>query len=221
VNVPDVMITAGVTYRLVTDHLGSVRLVVDAATGVIAQRLDYDEFGRVVLDTSPGFQPFGFAGGLYDPDTGLVRFGARDYDAETGRWTAKDPLLFDGGDTNLYAYALGDPINRADPGGMFAWILPAAAAEWVLIAGAATVVAWAGWQGICALSKSLDDGSEVDIPWLPVANDPRGECEFEGLVTDMRSKVERCDYICPDGKKRSLLFFDGVKADCPPTLPYR
>ena len=41
-------------------------------------------------DTNPGFQPFGFAGGLYDPDTGLVRFGARDYDAETGRWTSKE-----------------------------------------------------------------------------------------------------------------------------------
>ena len=94
-----------------------MRLVVDAATGTVAQRIDYDEAGRVVLDTSPGFQPFGFAGGLYDLDTGLVRFGARDYDAEVGRWTAKDPLLFDGGDTNLYAYALGDPVNRIDPTG--------------------------------------------------------------------------------------------------------
>jgi len=52
--------------------------------------MDYDEWGRAVLDTNPGFQPFGFAGGLHDRDTGLVRFGARDYDPETGRWTAKD-----------------------------------------------------------------------------------------------------------------------------------
>ena len=41
--------------------------------------MDYDAFGRVLADTAPGFQPFGFAGGLYDHDTGLVRFGARDY----------------------------------------------------------------------------------------------------------------------------------------------
>jgi len=54
------------------------------------QRLAYDEFGRVLGDSNPGFQPFGFAGGLYDADTGLVRFGARDYDAYTGRWTARD-----------------------------------------------------------------------------------------------------------------------------------
>ena len=33
------------------------------------------------------FQPFGFAGGLYDHQTGLIRFGARDYDSEAGRWT--------------------------------------------------------------------------------------------------------------------------------------
>jgi RHS repeat-associated protein len=90
----------GTTYRLITDHLGSVRLVVDAADGSVAQRLDYDAFGRVLNDTNPGFQPFGFAGGLYDRDTGLVRFGVRDYDAYAGRWTAKDPVLFQGGDAH-------------------------------------------------------------------------------------------------------------------------
>lgn len=46
-----------------------------------------------------------------------MRFGARDYDAETGRWTAKDPILFGGGDTNLYGYVLNDPVNFNDPGG--------------------------------------------------------------------------------------------------------
>jgi RHS repeat-associated protein len=69
---------------------------------------------NVSLRTSSGLQPFGFAGGLYDPQTKLTRFGARDYDAETGRWTSKDPILFDGGDTNLYGYVLGDPVNLVD-----------------------------------------------------------------------------------------------------------
>ena len=69
-------------------------------------------------DSNPQFQPFGFAGGLYDPDTRLTRFGARDYDAETGRWTAKDPILFDGGDSNLYGYVLQDPVNGIDPSGL-------------------------------------------------------------------------------------------------------
>lgn len=68
--------------------------------------------------------PFGLAGGLYDADTGLVRFGARDYDARFGRWTHKDPILFDGGQTNLYVYVGNDPVNRSDPFGTFAITLP-------------------------------------------------------------------------------------------------
>ena len=117
-NVPDYLIKAGTTYRIVSDHLGSVRLVADAKSGEIVQRIDYDEFGKVLADSNPGFQPFGFAGGLYDRDTKLIRFGARDYDAETGRWTTKDPIGFSGGDTNLYGYVLSDPVNLLDPRGL-------------------------------------------------------------------------------------------------------
>jgi RHS repeat-associated protein len=109
------MVKGGVTYRIVADHLGSPRLIVDVATGTVVQELRYDAFGNVLLDTNPGFQPFGFAGGLYDHQTGLVRFGLRDYDPRVGRWTAKDPILFAGGDTNLYVYVVNDPINLLDP----------------------------------------------------------------------------------------------------------
>ncbi|HEX2058445.1 MAG TPA: RHS repeat-associated core domain-containing protein [Actinomycetota bacterium] len=131
-HVPDLIIRGGSSYRVVTDQIGSVRLVVDTATGEVVQRLDYDPFGRVLQDTNPGFQPFGFAGGLYDPATGLVRFGARDYDAEAGRFTAKDPLGFGGGDTNLYAYVTNDPVNLVDPSGEFAFI-PILLGAWAVI----------------------------------------------------------------------------------------
>jgi RHS repeat-associated protein len=114
INVPEYMMKGGATYRIVTDHLGSPRLVVDTATGAIAQRLDYDEFGQILQDTNPGFQPFGFAGGLYDQHTKLTRFGARDYDPFTGRWTTKDPIRFGGADPNLYRYSADDPINLSD-----------------------------------------------------------------------------------------------------------
>jgi RHS repeat-associated protein len=117
-NVPDYMVKNAVTYRLIADHLGSIRLVVDTTSGAIAQRLDYDEFGVVLTDTNPGFQPFGFAGGLYDSQTGLLRFGARDYDAQTGRWTVKDPLGLDEDETNLYAYVGNDPVNAVDAEGL-------------------------------------------------------------------------------------------------------
>ena len=120
-NIPDYMVKGGTIYRILSDHLGSPRLVVDATTGTIVQRIDYDEFGAIILDTNPGFQPFGFAGGLYDQDTKLTRFGARDYDAETGRWTAKDTIRFAGGSTNLYGYVLNDPVNLLDPTGLQQW----------------------------------------------------------------------------------------------------
>jgi RHS repeat-associated protein len=116
---PEYLIRGGVTYRLVTDHLGSVRLVLNATTGAVVQQLEYDPFGQVLVDTNPGFQPFGYAGGLYDPLTGLLRFGARDYDPATGRWLSKDPIGFKGGDSNLYAYVGNDPINNTDPTGLF------------------------------------------------------------------------------------------------------
>ena len=115
---PDYMVKDGVTYRFIRDVQGSVRLVVDSATGLVAQRLDYDAFGNVLLDTNPGFQPFGFQSGLYDPDTALVQFGVRWYDAKTGRWLSKDPILLEGG-FNLYVFCGNDPVNFADPLGLW------------------------------------------------------------------------------------------------------
>jgi len=119
-NVPDFMIipagqaNAG-TYRIISDHLGSPRLILDIGNGNLISQLDYDDWGKVLLSSQNiEFQPFGFAGGLYDPDTKLVRFGMRDYDPELGRWTTKDTVRFDGDGTNLYGYALNDPVNSID-----------------------------------------------------------------------------------------------------------
>ncbi len=122
VNVPDIVVDVltGEAWRIVHDQLGSPRLVVDIDSGDVVAEREWDEFGRVLVDTAPGLLPFGYAGGLEDVDTGLVRFGARDYDADAGRWTAKDPISFSGGTTNLYEYAGNDPVNFIDASGQFA-----------------------------------------------------------------------------------------------------
>lgn len=104
-------------FKIITDHLGSLRLIV-SRSGRVLQLMEHDEFGRILQDTRPGFLPFGFAGGLYDYRTGMIRFGARDYDPETGRWLSKDPIRFNGGDTNLYGYVMADPVNFIDPSGL-------------------------------------------------------------------------------------------------------
>jgi RHS repeat-associated protein len=115
------MIKEGNTYQLITDHLGSVRMVVNVNTGEVVERTDYDEFGNILerseIPTWSG-QPFAYAGGLYDSQTKLVRFGARDYEARVGRWTVKDPIRFVGGETSLYGYVGNDPINLVDPSGL-------------------------------------------------------------------------------------------------------
>ncbi len=124
-HVPDYVIKYGAdagVYRIISDHLGSPRLLVDTSSGTVTQRIDYDEFGNVKLVTNPGFQPFWFAGGIWDgeapgalhPGTRLLRFGVRDLDPVTGRWMSKDPVRFSTVGTNLYAYAPGDPINWLD-----------------------------------------------------------------------------------------------------------
>lgn len=43
------------------------------------------------------------------------------YDPTIGRWTAEDPLAFEGGDVNLYRYVGNSPANATDPTGMAEW----------------------------------------------------------------------------------------------------
>ena len=121
---PYKMTRNGQTYYLAYNQVGSLRAVT-AENGTIVKTIEYDTFGNVLSDSNESLKvPFGFAGGLYDPDTKLTRFGYRDYDAETGKWTAKDPIGFDGGDANLYGYVLGDPVGLVDPSGKSIWIIP-------------------------------------------------------------------------------------------------
>jgi len=95
----------------------------------------------------------GFAGGLYDPDTQLTRFGYRDYDAQTGKWTAKDPIRFNGGDVNLYGYVLGDPVNFVDPEGLIRCPTPKDIASFIFL-------------GICTL-YNFEQGKAPPRPSKP------------------------------------------------------
>ena len=118
-NVPELILQGGKTYRVITDHLGSPVMVVNIedATDVLFEAR-YDAWGnRTVHIGDEDSVPFGFAGGLYDADTGLVRFGARDYDPVTGRWISKDPLRWTKGESNVYVHGGDDPVNWLDVDG--------------------------------------------------------------------------------------------------------
>ncbi|MGE4293990.1 MAG: RHS repeat-associated core domain-containing protein [Desulfovibrio sp.] len=108
----------GAKILLHTDQIGSVRMVEFPTDGMVKEIL-YDAFGNVVRDGNPYLRsPLGFAGGLHDWDTELVRFGWRDYDPDTGRFTAQDPIGAAGGDPDWYGYCLDDPVNGRDPEGL-------------------------------------------------------------------------------------------------------
>ena len=90
--------------------------MINAFSFYLATKLDKVNSRTPTHTRIPGFQPFGFQSGLYDGDTALVQFGARWYDAASGRWLSKDPILLEGG-LNLYVFCGNDPVNFADPWG--------------------------------------------------------------------------------------------------------
>jgi RHS repeat-associated protein len=153
---PVSMSKEGSTYYLTYDQVGSLRVVADAA-GNVVKRIDYDSFGNIINDTNPSFEvPFGFAGGLYDPDTGLVRFVFRDYDPDIGRWTAKDSILFLGGDIDLYGYCVNDPVNLVDPTGEIAVTTAIGVGVGVVAAGTFIYHAYKAYQSGKEVRESRD-----------------------------------------------------------------
>ncbi|MGE4298805.1 MAG: RHS repeat domain-containing protein [Desulfovibrionaceae bacterium] len=127
---PHAALLDGEPLHLFYDQVGSLRAVASAA-GKVIHEIAYDTFGCIVSETGPEVGaasggksgaalpiPFGYAGGLHDRATGLIRFGVRDYDPEVGRFMAKDPLGLKGDDPDVYGYCLDDPVNRVDSTGM-------------------------------------------------------------------------------------------------------
>lgn len=106
------------TCNLGYDQAGTLKVVADRH-GNLIQTIKYDSFGGLLRASSPAlFIPIGFAGGLLDRHTGLIRFVFRDYDPKVGRFTAPDPLGYTGGDHDLFEYCVDDPVNAVDSWGL-------------------------------------------------------------------------------------------------------
>lgn len=103
----------GQPYVLYFDQAGTLRAV-SHVSGRLIQVRTSDTFGNLLGLSGPELHiPFGFGGGLFDPDTGLTRLGSREYDADTGRFTAASPP---GAETpEAGCCCLDDPVNRAVP----------------------------------------------------------------------------------------------------------
>ena len=83
---PRSAVVDGSAFALDFDQAGSLKVVTNER-GTVVKAVQYDPFGVRLWDSNPGlYLPLGHAGGIDDPDTGLVRFGDRDYDPDTGCW---------------------------------------------------------------------------------------------------------------------------------------
>ncbi len=93
----------GDVYWPLTDHLGSVRDVIDNE-GTVVNHVVYDSFGNRISESSTVDFLFGYTGRDWDEDVGLQYNRARWYDPAVGRWMSEDPIGFRAGDANLYRY---------------------------------------------------------------------------------------------------------------------
>ena len=134
----------GHVYYCHTDHLGTPRLLTDAM-GQVAWAAAYTAWGAISQVWGGDLhQPWRLPGQYADPVTGLHDNRFRTYHPGLGRYLSRDPLSYLGG-LNLYTYAALDPINHADPLGLWGWkgIVSAVAAVAVGMAVTAAVIATA------------------------------------------------------------------------------
>ena len=104
-----------------TDHLGSVRSIVDQ-TGTVKERNDYYPFGTRYSQSGGNVDPTNRLkyNGKEDQTTGNLGFldyGARMYDAELGRWFSVDPMAEKYYSLSSYNYCANNPILFIDPDG--------------------------------------------------------------------------------------------------------
>jgi RHS repeat-associated protein len=108
-------------YLPLTDGLGSVCGLIDAADGSLAAEYDYDPYGNPVVARGSAMDacPFRHRTRYYDPETWLYYYGYRYYDPSVTKWISKDPLGEAGG-WNLTCFCGNDPVNGYDPLGLWA-----------------------------------------------------------------------------------------------------
>ncbi len=110
-------------YAPIHDHRGSICCLVSLTTGLSMEWYRYSAFGcedcQSLLKIETG-NPWRFSGKRVDEETGLIFFGQRYYQPESGRWLTKDPLGTPES-INRYAYNQNDPLNRIDAHGLLSF----------------------------------------------------------------------------------------------------
>ena len=108
----------------VTDHLGSVRAVVDGVSGEVVETNDYYPFGSR-WDVAAGLKDdtnrfrYNSKEEQFNFGTPYIDYGARQYDPVLGRWFAQDPLSEKYYGISPYAFCAGNPVKYLDSDGRY------------------------------------------------------------------------------------------------------
>ncbi|WP_238691697.1 RHS repeat-associated core domain-containing protein, partial [Xanthomonas arboricola] len=152
----------GQLHYIEPDHLGSPRVVVDAARDVAVW--NWSLKGEAFGNTAPNQDPDGdgsamvfdmrFPGQRFDAASGFNQNYFRDYDAASGRYGQSDPIGLGGG-PSTYSYASGNAFNLYDD------------------------------QGMRAVCRCVEGGVEINInlEFSGVASNPQ-------VISSMRSAIE-------------------------------
>ena len=96
--------------------------------GQLVVQYAYDVWGKplsvtgALASTIGQINPIRYRGYYYDNETGFYYVSSRYYDPEIGRWINADGYVATGQGilgNNMFAYCGNNPVNRADPSGMF------------------------------------------------------------------------------------------------------
>ncbi len=108
-------------YYYLKDHLGSIRMTVDANGNPVGWD-DYYPYGMQMTGrsyTSSADQRYKFTGKELDAPDGLYYFGRRYYDSFRGQWLQVDPLADKYPGWSSYNYVMDNPERNVDPNGAF------------------------------------------------------------------------------------------------------
>jgi RHS repeat-associated protein len=116
--------SGGTTSWYLADRLGTIRDIANTS-GSLIDHVSYEAFGTILTESSPSDgDRFKFTAREWDAAVQLQANRARQLSLSTGRWTSRDPIGFDSGDSNHFRYVFNNSISNLDPLGLLPWFGP-------------------------------------------------------------------------------------------------
>ncbi|MHC1727319.1 MAG: RHS repeat-associated core domain-containing protein [Syntrophobacteraceae bacterium] len=175
---------------------GSTIAITDMAQSVV-NAYTYEPFGQILAQQETLPQPFKFVGryGVMAEPNGLYYMRARYYDPGVGRFICEDPIGFAGGDVNLHAYVVNNPVNRIDPFGL---CVDVCVAETALVWGIGAII----------VGEIIKEGSKAKPKEPACPKEEDQECPpcrlKDGTIAPIGTIAFRWDKLAPTVKQHGI-----------------